>query len=134
MEIDLKRIIDQVCKDKGLKRETVIEALEKALVTAARRKFGLEREIEAQYNETTGEIELFEFKVVVQEETGVKLVTQMEMLLVVGVVIILPLVVLVAPMEMLGEFHQVQEGLTEVEVVLVKQEAPMVLDMVVMDQ
>ncbi len=66
MEIELKRIIEQVGKDKGISKTTVIETLEKALVTAARRKFGLEREIEAQYNENTGEIELFEFKTVVE--------------------------------------------------------------------
>ncbi|NRA02698.1 MAG: transcription termination/antitermination protein NusA [Myxococcales bacterium] len=69
MEIDLKRIIDQVCKDKGLTRAAVIDALQKALVMAARRRFGLEREIEAQYNESTGEIELFEFKTVVESVT-----------------------------------------------------------------
>src|SRR3990167_8333066 len=65
MELDLKRIIDQVSKDKGIRPEVVIESLEKALVTAARRKYGLEREIEAQFNRETGEIELFEFKTVV---------------------------------------------------------------------
>jgi N utilization substance protein A len=66
MDLDLRRVIDQVSKDKGVSRETVIETLEKALVTAARRKFGQEREIEAQFNEETGEVELFEFKTVVE--------------------------------------------------------------------
>ncbi len=66
MDLDLRRVIDQVSKDKGVARETVIETLEKALVTAARRKFGQEREIEAQFNQDTGEIELFEFKAVVE--------------------------------------------------------------------
>jgi N utilization substance protein A len=66
MDLDLRRVIDQVSKDKGVARETVIETLEKALVTAARRKFGQEREIEAQFNQDTGEIELFEFKSVVE--------------------------------------------------------------------
>jgi N utilization substance protein A len=66
MELDLKRVIDQVGKDKGISPETVIETLEKALVTAARRKYGLERDIEAQFNQETGEIELFEFKTVVE--------------------------------------------------------------------
>ena len=66
MELDLKRIIDQVGKDKGISREIVIETLEKALVTAARRKFGQDREIEGQFNEERGEIELFEFKTVVE--------------------------------------------------------------------
>jgi N utilization substance protein A len=65
MELDLKRIIEQVGKDKGIKKEVIVEALEKALVTAARRSYGQEREIEGQFNEATGEMELFEFKTVV---------------------------------------------------------------------
>ena len=70
MEIDLKRIIDQVGKDKGISREVLVETLEKALVTAARRKFGMELEIEANFNETSGEIELFEFRSVVEAPTA----------------------------------------------------------------
>jgi N utilization substance protein A len=66
MDLDLSRIIDQVVKEKGISREVVIDTLEKALVTAARRKYGAEREIEAQFNPETGEIELFEFKTVVE--------------------------------------------------------------------
>ncbi len=66
MELDLSRIIDQVVKDKGISREVVIDTLEKALVTAARRKYGAECEIEAQFNIESGEIELFEFKTVVE--------------------------------------------------------------------
>ena len=65
MEVDLNRIIDQVVKDKNIKREVVIDTLEKAMLTAARRKFGPEREIEAQFNAESGEVELFEFKTVV---------------------------------------------------------------------
>jgi N utilization substance protein A len=67
VELDLNRIIDQVVKDKGIRREVVIDTLEKALLTAARRKLGAEREIEAQYNQESGEVELFEFKTVVAE-------------------------------------------------------------------
>ncbi len=66
MELDLKRIIDQVGKDKGISSDIVIETLEKALVTAARRKYGQDREIEAHFNKQTGEIELFEFRAVVE--------------------------------------------------------------------
>jgi len=65
MDVDLRRIIDQVGKDKGISRDVLIDTLEKALITAARRKYGQEREIEAQYNEASGEIELYEFKTVV---------------------------------------------------------------------
>jgi N utilization substance protein A len=65
----LKREIDQVAKDKGIDRMVIIGALEEALKQAARRKYGQERAIEAQYNEELEEIELFEFKTVVAEIT-----------------------------------------------------------------
>jgi N utilization substance protein A len=65
----LKREIDQVAKDKGIDRKVIVEALEDALKQAARRKYGLEREIEAQYNDENEEIELFEFKTVVETIT-----------------------------------------------------------------
>jgi N utilization substance protein A len=65
----LKREIDQIAKDKGINRKVIIESLEDALKQAARRKYGLEREIEAQYNDDLEEIELFEFKTVVETIT-----------------------------------------------------------------
>ncbi len=64
---DLNRIIDQVGKDKGIDKKIIIEALEQALLAAARKKFGPKQEIEAKYNEEAGEIELFQFKTVVKE-------------------------------------------------------------------
>jgi N utilization substance protein A len=64
---DLNRIIEQVGKDKGIDKKILIEALEQALLAAARKKFGPKQEIEAKYNEVAGEIELFQFKTVVKE-------------------------------------------------------------------
>jgi len=61
----LKREIDQIAKDKGIDKRTIISALEEAMKQAARRKFGLEKEIEARFNPETSEIELFEFREVV---------------------------------------------------------------------
>ena len=66
MDLDLVRIIEQVGKDKGLDRDIIVDTIEKAMVSAARRKLGAEREIEAKFNLETGEIELFEFKTVVE--------------------------------------------------------------------
>jgi len=63
---DLSRIIDQVGKDKGIEKKILVEALEQALLAAARKKFGPKQEIEAKYNEEVGEIELFQFKTVVK--------------------------------------------------------------------
>jgi N utilization substance protein A len=64
---DLNRIIEQVGKDKGIDKKILIDALEQALLAAARKKYGPKQEIESKYNEEAGEIELFQFKTVVQE-------------------------------------------------------------------
>src|SRR5690606_781080 len=64
---DLNRIIEQVGKDKGIDKKILIEALEQALLAAARKKYGPKQEIESKYNEEAGEIELFQFKTVVNE-------------------------------------------------------------------
>ena len=65
---DLARVIEQVGKDKGIDRNLVIEAITQGMLVAARKKYGTYREIEASYNEESGEIELFEFKEVVTRE------------------------------------------------------------------
>lgn len=65
---DLSRIIELVGKEKGIDKQIVVDAVIQGLLVAARKKYGTYREIEAQYNEETGEVELFEFKEVVNDE------------------------------------------------------------------
>lgn len=65
---DLSRMIDQVGKDKGIDKQIVIEAVIQGLIVAARKKYGTYRDIEASYNEESGEVELYEFKEVVTPE------------------------------------------------------------------
>ncbi len=65
--VNLNRTIDQVAKEKGIARETLVEALEAALVSAARKKYGSKVELEAQFSEETGEVEIFLFKDVVEK-------------------------------------------------------------------
>lgn len=65
---ELSRVIEQVGKDKGIDRAIVIDAITQGMLVAARKKYGTYREIEASYNEETGEIELFEYKEVVPRE------------------------------------------------------------------
>lgn len=65
---DLSRVIEQVGKDKGIDKQIVIDAITQGMLVAARKKYGTYREIEAAYNEETGEVELFEFKEVVPRE------------------------------------------------------------------
>ena len=67
MQQDLNRTIEQVTKEKGIDREVIVEALESAMVSAAKKTFGVERSFEAQYNPDIGEIELFEAKLVVED-------------------------------------------------------------------
>lgn len=65
---DLSRMIEQVGKDKGIEKQVVIDAVIQGMLVAARKKYGTYREIEAQYNEESGEVELYEFKEVVNDE------------------------------------------------------------------
>ncbi len=69
MPSNLNFVIDQVGKDKGIDRKVIIEALEQAVLTASRKKYGHQGEIEVHYNEEAGEVELFQFKQVVEEMT-----------------------------------------------------------------
>ena len=63
---NLKREIDQIAKDKGIDGAEITGALEEAMLQAARKRFGQEKEIEARYNDEIGEVELFEFREVVE--------------------------------------------------------------------
>ncbi len=67
MSSSLNFILDQVSKEKNIPKEILIEAIESAMVTASKKKLGAAREIEASYDEVSGEIELFEFVEVVEE-------------------------------------------------------------------
>ncbi|MBI5887295.1 MAG: transcription termination/antitermination protein NusA [Deltaproteobacteria bacterium] len=67
MSVNLTNIIEQVGKDKGIDRHVLIDALETAMLKAAEKRFGANKEIEAHFNEESGEIELFLFKAVVEE-------------------------------------------------------------------
>jgi N utilization substance protein A len=69
MQQDLNRVIEQVSKEKGIDKTILIGALESAMVSAAKRTFGHQRKIEAQFNPEIGEVELFEAKLVVEQVT-----------------------------------------------------------------
>jgi transcription termination/antitermination protein NusA len=69
MQQDLNRVIEQVSKEKGIDKSILIAALETAMVSAAKKTFGHQRKIEAQFNPEIGEVELFEAKTVVENVT-----------------------------------------------------------------
>lgn len=64
---ELSRVIEQVGKDKGISQELIVDVVKSAMVTAAKKKFGSQNEIEAVINEDTGEVELYLFKKIVEQ-------------------------------------------------------------------
>jgi N utilization substance protein A len=64
---NLKRIVDQICRDKGIDRALLIDAIEEAVRSAVRKKYGNRREIEVQFSEESGEVEVFQYRTVVDE-------------------------------------------------------------------
>ncbi|MGZ6371661.1 MAG: transcription termination/antitermination protein NusA, partial [Bdellovibrionota bacterium] len=65
---ELSRVIEAVGKDRGIKKEIIISALEQAVLMAAQKKYGATAVLEAHYNTDSGEIDLFQFKKVVESE------------------------------------------------------------------
>ncbi|MFQ5442783.1 MAG: transcription termination factor NusA [Thermodesulfobacteriota bacterium] len=78
MPVNLTHLIDQVGRDKGIEKDVLIDALESAMLKAAEKRFGANKEIEAHYQEDSGEIELFLFKTVVKEVTDTDLEISLE--------------------------------------------------------
>ena len=64
----MDELIKTIAEVERLKGSNVIpiEALEAAMLTAARKKKGLMADLEAQFDEETGEIHVIEFKTVVE--------------------------------------------------------------------
>jgi len=70
MLTELSRVIDSVVKDKGVDKDEIIKAVEDSVLSAAEKLFRMDdkyNELEVHYNEKEGEVELFEFKEVVEE-------------------------------------------------------------------
>ena len=66
---ELARVIDSVSKDKGIEKEPILEAVNESVVAAAHKLMKTDpsyKDLECQFNEFN-EIELFEFKKVVEE-------------------------------------------------------------------
>ncbi|MSO65001.1 MAG: transcription termination/antitermination protein NusA [Alphaproteobacteria bacterium] len=57
--LELLQIADAVAREKVIERDTVLQAMEEAIQKAARSKYGLENEIRAEIDRSTGQIRLF---------------------------------------------------------------------------
>ncbi|HMO02870.1 MAG TPA: transcription termination factor NusA [Oligoflexia bacterium] len=67
MANELVSVINQIVKDKGIERQLIVQAIESAVLSAAKRHFGHGRNLESKFNEESGEVEIIEFKIVVDE-------------------------------------------------------------------
>jgi len=65
MSQELIHVIDQISKEKGISKEMVIEAVESALVSAAKKKYGAQR-IAVQIDPKRGDIVMYAYKKVVE--------------------------------------------------------------------
>jgi N utilization substance protein A len=64
--LSLRMIIDQISRDKNIAPEVLIETVEAAILHAAKRSFGNSRELEARFNDETGDVDLFQYMVVAE--------------------------------------------------------------------
>ena len=67
MQSNLNHTLEMVTREKGIDKAILIDALESAMLTAAKKRYGLERDLEVQFNEEFGEVEIFEFKTVAEK-------------------------------------------------------------------
>ncbi len=67
LNMELKKTIDQISRDRGIDREALIETLEEAVRSSVNKKFGDTLDIEVNFNEDEGKIEVYQFKLVVDK-------------------------------------------------------------------
>lgn len=65
--LQLKEVIALVSRDKNIDKAQVVEAVEQAMLHAARRDMGPEVDLEVSYNEDLDEVELFQYRTVVDD-------------------------------------------------------------------
>jgi N utilization substance protein A len=62
---ELGKIIETLGKDRGIGKDVVINAIEQAFLVTARKKYGIQGEYETRYNENEDDIEIYQYKNVV---------------------------------------------------------------------
>lgn len=66
MGFEIKSIVDQLESEKKISRSRIIEAMKEALIAAVKRTLGENRNIEIDYDDRTGNLEIIEYKDVVK--------------------------------------------------------------------
>lgn len=65
--VEIIQIADAVAREKNIDRQSVIDAMAQAVQIAGRKKYGVERDIRAEINPKSGEIQLYRVITVVEE-------------------------------------------------------------------
>jgi N utilization substance protein A len=63
----LLKVIEEVAEAKGIDRARLVKTVEEAILKAAQSAFGPTRELEARFNEQTGQVDLFQYMTVVDD-------------------------------------------------------------------
>src|SRR5208283_2837407 len=66
-DVTLLQAIEMVAKDKGIDKTRLVKTVEEAILKAAQSVFGANRELEARFNEETGQVDLFQYLTVVDD-------------------------------------------------------------------
>jgi N utilization substance protein A len=64
---ELARLVDAIHREKSIPRDVVIEIVESAVEAAARKALGANHDVEAQYDDDAGEVDIYEYRTVVDE-------------------------------------------------------------------
>ena len=70
MNSEVLGIIEQLCREKGIDKEILIEALKSAMEAAARKRLETDSPLQTEFNPETGEVEVFSEKTIVDEVTN----------------------------------------------------------------
>ncbi|MBF0294227.1 MAG: transcription termination/antitermination protein NusA [Magnetococcales bacterium] len=68
MSVEILQIAEQLAREKGIPREIVIEAMEDAIRTASKRKYGAHKNIQVVFDPKTGAFKLNQLREVVESE------------------------------------------------------------------
>ena len=67
MNMETLSILDQLSRDKGIDKDILIDALKAAVEVAVRKRYPAVKELQSEFNESTGEVEIYFEKTVVEE-------------------------------------------------------------------
>ena len=70
---EILHVADAVARDKGISKDSIIEALEDAIAMAAKRKYGANINVKATINRNLGNIELYREILVVKEAVEISI-------------------------------------------------------------